>query len=101
MGKTKSLKKNFVMNAILTVATILFPIISNPYVNRYLGPTGTGRVEFAVSIVSYFSLFALLGIPYYGIRIVAQVRNDQEELNKAVHELLIINVIMMLIFILC
>lgn len=97
MGKTKSLKKNFVMNAILTVATILFPIISNPYVNRYLGPTGTGRVEFAVSIVSYFSLFALLGIPYYGIRIVAQVRNDQEELNKAVHELLIINVIMSLL----
>ncbi len=97
MGKTKSIKKNFVMNATLTVAAILFPIISNPYVNRHLGPTGTGSVDFAVSIVGYFSLFALLGIPYYGIRIVAQVRNDQEELNKVVQELLIINLITSLI----
>lgn len=66
--KADSVKKNAVMSLILTVSTMLFPIISFPYAARVLTPVGTGRVSFAVSFISYFSMIAQLGIPTYGIR---------------------------------
>ena len=79
------------MNAILTMSSFIFPIITFPYVSRILQPIGTGKVSFAVSVVNYFSMFAQLGIPTYGIRICAQVRDNRRELTRTAHELLMIN----------
>lgn len=92
--KQKSLKLNFLMNAVLTVSSFIFPLITFPYVSRILLPEGTGKVSFATSIVAYFSLFAQLGIPTYGIRACAKVRDDAEELTRTVHEILFINIVM-------
>jgi len=94
---SKSIKKNFVMNTILTMSNFIFPLITFPYVSRVLLPSGTGKVAFATSVISYFSMFAQLGIPTYGIRACAQVRDDKYKLSKVVHELCIINFIMMLL----
>ena len=76
--KKKSLKVNFMMNIILTMSSFIFPLITFPYVSRILLPTGTGKVSFATSVVSYFSMFAQLGIPTYGIRACAKVRENRE-----------------------
>lgn len=95
--KPKSLKINFIMNAILTMSSFIFPLITFPYVSRILLPVGTGKVSFVTSVISYFSMFAQLGIPTYGIRACAKVRDDKEKLSKTVQEILIINVIMSLI----
>lgn len=99
MGKQKgkSIKINFIMNIILTMSTFIFPLITFPYISRILLPVGTGKVSFATSVVSYFSMFAQLGIPTYGIRACAKVRDDREELTRTAHELLAINIIMSLI----
>ena len=94
MKKNQSLKVNFVMNAFLTMSSFIFPLITFPYVSRVLLPIGTGKVSFATSIINYFSMFAQLGIPTYGIRACAQVRDNREELSRVVQELLIINLIM-------
>lgn len=94
MKKGISLKKNFVMNILLTMSSIVFPLITAPYVLRILQPEGTGRVDFATSVISYFSVFAQLGIPTYGIRVCAKVRDDREALTRTAHELLGINLIM-------
>lgn len=96
-AKKKSLKLNFMMNAILTMSQFIFPLLTFPYVSRILLPAGTGKVSFATAIVSYFTLFAQLGIPMYGIRACAKVRDKREELSKTVQELLIINLAMSLI----
>ncbi len=85
------------MNALLTMSSFIFPLISFPYVSRILGPTGTGKVNFATSFIAYFSMFAQLGIPTYGIRACARVRDDKQELTKVAQELLIINLITTLI----
>lgn len=89
-----SIKKNFVMNGILTMSNFVFPLITFPYVSRILLPAGTGRVQFATSVIAYFSMFAQLGIPTYGIRACAKVRDNREELTRTAHELLMINLIM-------
>lgn len=93
----KSIKFNFIMNFILTVSNFLFPLITFPYVSRVLLPEGTGKVAFALSIVSYFTLFASFGVATYGIRAIAQVRDDKDRLSKTMHELLFINIISMII----
>lgn len=95
--KIKSIKLNFIMNFLLTASSILFPLITFPYVSRVLGPTGTGNVTMGTSVVSYFTMVAMLGVPTYGVRACASVRDNKVELSKIVQELLIINIIMMLI----
>ena len=94
MIKQNSVKVNFIMNAFLTISSFIFPLITFPYVSRILMPEGTGKVSFVTSVITYFSMFAQLGIPTYGIRACAKVRDNKIELSKVVHELLFINLIM-------
>ena len=94
MSGKKSLKVNFIMNTILTMSAFIFPLISFPYVSRILLPEGTGKVSFATSLISYFVMFAQLGIPTYGVRACAKVRDDKRLLSKTAHELLTINLVM-------
>lgn len=97
MSEKKSLKLNFIMNTMLTMSAFVFPLISFPYVSRILLPEGTGKVSFATSIIAYFVMFAQLGIPTYGVRACAKVRDDKHLLSKTAHELLIINLVMMVL----
>lgn len=94
MMKQKSLKLNFIMNAILTMSTFIFPLITFPYVSRILQPEGTGKVAMATSVITYFNMFAQLGIPTYGIRAAAKVRDNKEKLTRLAHELLFISLFM-------
>lgn len=94
MARQKSLKLNFVMNAILTMSNFIFPLITFPYVSRVLQPSGTGAVNFGTSLIYYFAMFSQLGIPTYGVRACAKVRDDRLELTRVAHELLFINLVM-------
>lgn len=87
----KSIKKNAIFNVIKTMMGIIFPLITFPYVSRILSPNGIGKVNFANSIVSYFAIFASLGISSYGIREAAKIRQKKVALTKFVKEILVIN----------
>lgn len=91
--KIHSIKFNFIMNAILTVSSILFPLITFPYISRVLLVEGSGKTAFAISVISYFTMFATLGLPTYGVRACARVRDDREKLSRTVQELLIISAV--------
>ena len=93
MKKQKSLKLNFIMNAMLTMSSFIFPLITFPYVSRILLAEGTGKVQFATSFISYFTMFSQLGVPTYGIRAVAGVRDDKEQLSRTVQELFILRLV--------
>ena len=95
--KIRSVKFNFIMNFILTASSVIFPLITAPYIFRTLQPAGSGKVDSAAAIITYFMMFASLGIPTYGIRTCAKVRDDKEKLSKTVQELMIINTVSMLI----
>lgn len=97
MMKIRTVKFNFLMNLLLTVSNFLFPLITFPYVSRVLTPLGTGKVAFAYSIVSYFTVVAAFGVANYGIRACAQVRDNREKLSRVVQEILFINVILMVL----
>ena len=52
MPKQKSIKVNFIMNAILTMSSFIFPLITFPYVSRILLPEGMGKVAMATAVVA-------------------------------------------------
>lgn len=89
--KINSVKYNFVMNFILTSTQFIFPLITFPYVSRVLGAAANGKVSFASAVANYFMMVASLGIPTYGVRACAQVRDNKAELSKTVKEIFLIN----------
>ncbi|TWT14433.1 oligosaccharide flippase family protein [Streptococcus sp. sy010] len=98
MAKTfQSVRVNFIMNFILTISNFIFPLITFPYASRVLGASGVGTVTFASSIISYFSMVGMLGIPTYAIRACAKVRDDQKKLEKTVQEVMLLNFLVMLV----
>ena len=88
--QVKTIKLNFILNITRIFLGAIFIIITTPYVTRVLGPQNLGKVEYVNSIITYFMLFTILGIPNYGIREVAKYRDNQKKLSKVVLELLLI-----------
>ena len=67
--------KNYLYNLSYQILTIILPIITVPYVTRIFTSEDLGNYGFYNSIVSYFSLFAMLGIGIYGTKQIAAARN--------------------------
>ncbi len=97
MNRYNSVRFNFVMNFILTISNFIFPLITFPYASRVLQAQGVGTVSFASSIITYFTMVGMMGIPTYGIRACAKIRNDEKKLGKTVQEVFLLNAIVMLI----
>ena len=66
--KEKSIKLNAVLNVMKTVLSLVFPLITFPYITRVLQVNAIGKYDFSVSVISYFSLIAALGITTYAVR---------------------------------
>lgn len=97
MGKSKSITKNAILNGIKTLLSIIFPLITYPYVTRILHSTNLGKVNFAQSIVSYFALIATLGVNTYAVREGAKKKERKDDLNTFCNEIFTTNIITTLI----
>lgn len=82
--------KNYFYNLLLSLANLLFPILSFPYVSRVLGPEGIGKVQFVFSFAQYFALVASIGIPIYGMKEIARYKGDKEGRSRIFSELMAI-----------
>jgi len=77
MLEKKSIKRNYIYNVSYQVLLLITPLITTPYLSRILGADGVGTVSYAVSIVSYYTLFATLGITIYGQREISYAQDDK------------------------
>lgn len=96
--KIHSVKFNAIMNMLLTASNMIVSVVTIPYVTRVLSVEGYGDVNFAYSVSQWFSAFCLVGIPMYGIRECAKVRDDRKELAATTRDLLVIISIFTAIF---
>lgn len=87
-----SVKKNTVYSIIKSCAAVVFPLITFPYISRVLHTNNVGKINFANSIISYFSLIASLGVTTYAIRECAKVRNDKQKLSEVASQIISINI---------
>ena len=97
MRPSGSVKQNFVYHSIETISATLFPLIAFPYASRILLPDGIGQVQFFKSIINYVVMLSSLGIPMYGIREIAKVRDDMSAMARTTAELLTLNLILAMI----
>lgn len=88
----KSLGVNAVLNGIKQCCSILFPLITFPYISRVLGNDGYGKYSFSYSVTNYFILLAALGIYTYAIREGAKIRDNQDMVNRFCSQVFSINV---------
>ena len=88
-----SIKKNLAYNISLNILNVLFPVVTVPYVSRILNPEGVGLANFAITYVSYFALFAALGISIYGVREIAKFKDRTDKISQVFSELFKITLI--------
>lgn len=72
--------------------SIIFPLITFPYVTRILAPGQIGEYDYANSIINYFILIAGLGITTYAIRNGASIRNDRKKFENFCSEVFTLNI---------
>lgn len=88
-----SIKKNLIYKSILTIANPILGIVTFPYISRVLGVEYLGLVNFVDNTISYFLLFASMGISTIGVRAIASSKNNQSELNSVFSNILGLNIV--------
>ena len=92
-----SIKKNFAYKSALNLSSYVIGFITFPYISRLMGAERVGLVNFVDNTVSYFLLFASLGIGLLGVREIARVRCDERERSRVFANLLGINLLFTLL----
>lgn len=92
LNEQKSLRLNSILNVIKQLCVIMFPMITFPYASRVLGATNYGKVNFGLSIISYVSLIAGLGVTNYAIREGARIRQENSRVQKFINQIFTLNI---------
>ena len=77
-----STRKNAAYNVAYRVFSILLPLVTAPYLDRVVGKDGVGLYSGAWAWSEIFCLIGMLGLADYGVRTIAQVRDDRERLDR-------------------
>lgn len=91
--KIKSIKLNVIANALLKGSMIILPLITFPYITRTIHAEKYGILALCYSVISYFDMFAALGVSVYAIREGARLRNDREKISQFSSEVFSINIL--------
>ena len=97
MNKEKKIIKNAFFNVTRNICTVLFPLITIPYITRILSVEKYGTITFSNTYVNYFVLLAGLGISNYAIREGSKIKTNEAELKKFVNEIFSISFVASLI----
>ncbi len=87
-----SIKKNFIFRALYELLIMITPFITTPYVARVLGSDGAGIISYTGAIMSFFTMFAALGTPQYGLREIARHRDCSQGASKLFWEIELLTV---------
>ena len=77
-----STKKNAAYNVAYRMFSVFLPLVTAPYLSRTVGTDGVGLYSLAWSVSYVFCLIGMLGLNDYGVRTIAQVRDNREELDR-------------------
>lgn len=94
MQKETSIRKNYLYSLIAKIVALIVPLVITPYVSRILGADGAGVCSYIASLVSYFVLFANLGIESYALREIAMHRDEPDFVKKFVIEVTIMKAVL-------
>ena len=88
-----SLKVNLILNILYEILLIVAPLVTTPYVSRVLRPEGVGVFSYTSSLVTYFTMVAVLGTANYGRREISRLRDDKAAYSRAFWEIEVVKII--------
>ncbi len=91
--KERSIFINVILNIVRVSLSVIFPLITFPYVSRVLMAENLGKVNYALSIENYFALIAMLGMTTYAVREGARIRSKKNEFQRFANEVFTVNII--------
>ena len=77
-----STKKNAAYNVAYRMFSVFLPLVTAPYLSRVVGTDGVGLYSDAWTISEIFCLIGMLGLADYGVRTIAQVKDDRKKLDR-------------------
>ena len=77
-----STRKNAAYNVAYRLFSVLLPLVTAPYLSRVVGTEGVGLYSDAWTMNELFCLVGMLGLADYGVRTIAQARDNREELDR-------------------
>lgn len=93
MNKGKSLKLNAMISSLNTLVSLIFPLITFPYISRVLQVENVGSINLGYSIIEYFVLIAGFGVNTFAIRTGSSIRDDRNALSEFANQMFTINII--------
>lgn len=72
-----SIRTNYLYNLAFRIMAVILPFITAPYISRVLGAENIGIYSYCSSLMSFFLMFASLGILDYGAREIARRRDEK------------------------
>lgn len=90
----KNIIKNIVMLYGLSIAKIVFPLLTLPYLTRVLSVDTYGVVSYVKTIMTYLQLTVDFGFMLSGTKDIIEVRNNKKELGRVVGDILLARIIL-------
>lgn len=88
--KNHTFVSNTIYNVIYKIISAIFPFVMTAYASNILEADGIGRISIVQNFVTYFTMIAALGIPNYGIKVIAKSKNLNQR-SQSFWELFYIN----------
>jgi len=64
------------------ILAVIVALITSPYLSRVVGAEGLGTYSYSYSIVTYFTMIAMLGTTSYGSRTIAKAKASGQSIDK-------------------
>lgn len=90
----KNLVKNFSALSLIQIGNYAIPLLLIPYISRIVGLENYGKLEFARTLIFYFTIFINYGFDYTATREVSVYRFNKEKLKQLVSEVYVAKVIL-------
>lgn len=91
---TVSIRKNYVYNTFFQIFTLIFPLITIPFVAKTLGPQQLGIYLYTYSVAALFGLVSNLGVINYGNKVIASTREKPSKLASTFTSLYVVTLFM-------
>lgn len=101
MKLTNLIKSDLIKNisslSLIQIANYVVPLILIPYISRIVGVDNYGKLEYARSLVLYFTIFIDYGFNYTATRDISSNRNNQDKLNEIFSQIFLSKIILFII----
>lgn len=95
------MKKNIIKNIIalygFSIAKIIFPLLTLPYLTRILTVDAYGVVSYVKNIMIYIQIFIDFGFMLSGTKDIVKERNDKDKMNQVVGDILLARIFLSMI----